>query len=1004
MYGMTAAVQGRSARDAEGRAPTVRPTRRAHRRSIPSWHAILRAVALDHRALIGRTDALAQIGDAARHTPGPNVVVVTGEAGIGKSRLLSHVIEERRRDGWRVLSGGCVEVSGEPIPYAPVAAALRTLRREIDDQDLVDDIDTMLGSGAGRPRDLAELFEHALSIVQRVLDRGPLVFALEDLHWADVGTLDMISFLLRNLDGNALLLLTYRDEEWHRSPALNRLIEQLLRSRQVTRVELARLTRDELAELSTAVIGSVGSDVDLDRLYERSQGNPFIAEELLVAGSDVDVPTALHDILLARASQIDPDAEHLVRVTAMLGRPVGHDLLAAASRLDDDRLATAVRQAVGSGLLVVDADREEYAFRHVLTQDAVRQRLLPAERRRLHGAIASALATDPEVQQSASRAAEWAAHVLASGDRAAALPALLHAGRLSAGVYSYGTAWRQFQRVVALLDAGDGDADGADPRSVLVEAAEAARWSGELTTAVELAERASLACTEDHERAAIAEREGRYLVDAGRFADAEAAFARAAELAADVDDPALHARVAVSSARLLLLTGRYHQAIKQASAALELAAVADVPGEQGRAHTALGMSQVLLGEVEQGLQHVRDGHELVHAHCDLDDRRRADSNLSYALLIAGRTHEACEVGVAGLQMMRRYGLAAAGGGALTSNTIVLLRMCGRWLEAEQLSDEAEAQGLPEGMALRIALSRTELEIARGQLERARVHLDKAHQLAGEQGSTEVVADLHLAEASIALGSDNLPAAVTAVDSALDLLSDETPRLTVRTCLLALRIEGELADRSRGARIDPAAVERIDRLYALLASTRDSNPSPEISAYAATGEGEYSRASRRPDPACWAAAAEQWTSLERPRGVAYCLFRQGEAELLLRRQAAAKSLLGRAHRIALELGADPILDAIELLAERARVPLNDVLARGIEPSGNRPQLTPRELQVLGELRAGRSNREIADTLYLSHRTVGVHVSNVLAKLNVRTRTEAVTAATELNLLDHRKESS
>ena len=999
---MTAAVRTRSARDVEGRAPAVRPVRRAGPRSIPSWHAILRAVALDHRALIGRTDALTQIGDAARRTPGPNVVVVTGEAGIGKSRLLDQVIEERRGDGWRVLSGGCVEVSGEPIPYAPIAAALRTLRREIDDATLIDDIDTMLGNGAGRPRDLAELFERALSIVQRVSDSGPLVFALEDLHWADAGTLDMISFLLRNLDGDALLLLTYRDEDWHRSPALSRLTEQLVRSRQVTRIELERLTRDELAELSTAVIGSVGTDAELDRLHERSQGNPFIAEELLVAGSDVDVPTALHDILLARASQIDPDAEHLVRVTAVLGRPVGHDLLAAASRLDDDRLAAAVRQAVGSGLLVVDADREEYAFRHVLTQDAVRQRLLPAERRRLHAAIAEALLRDPEIQQSASRAAEWAAHVLASGDRAAALPALLHAARLSAGVYSYGTAWRQYHRVVDLLDANV-DTD-ADPRAVLVEAADAARWSGELSTAVELAERASQACTENHERAAIAERMGRYLVDAGRFADAEDAFARATELAAGVDDPALHARVAVSSARLLLLTGRYHQAIAQATAALELVAVADVPGEQGRAHTALGMSQVLLGEVQEGLKHVRDGHELVHNHGDLDDRRRADSNLSYALLIAGRTREACEVGVAGLQMMRRYGLAAAGGGALTSNTIVLLRMCGRWLEAEQLSDEAEAQGLPQGMALRIALSRTELEIARGELGRAREQLDKAHQLASAQGSTEVVADLHLAEASIALGSEDLPAAVAAVDEAMRLLSDETPRLTVRTCLLALRIEGELADRSRAARTDSGAMERITRLHTLLVTTRDGNPSPEISAYACTGEGEFARATRTPDPSTWAAAAEQWAALERPRGLAYCLYRQGEAELVLRRQAAAKALLGRAHRIAMEIGAKPILDAIESLAERARVPLGDVLARAHESAGNRPQLTPRELQVLAELRAGRSNREIADKLYLSHRTVGVHVSNVLSKLNVRSRTEAVTAAAELNLLAPGRESS
>ena len=174
----------------------------------------------------------------------------------------------------------------------------------------------------------------------------------------------------------------------------------------------------------------------------------------------------------------------------------------------------------------------------------------------------------------------------------------------------------------------------------------------------------------------------------------------------------LAARIAASSARLLMQTGRYREAIPRAEAAAELAAAAGVPVEEGRAHTALGMSLVLLGEhVEDRVEHVRRRHELAVPPRVISMTAAESSNLSYALLIAGRTREACDVSVAGIQMMRRYGLAAAGGGALTSNTIVLLRMSGRWLEAERLCDEAEAAGLPDGMALRIALSRAELEIA-----------------------------------------------------------------------------------------------------------------------------------------------------------------------------------------------------------------------------------------------------------------------------------------------------
>ncbi len=962
--------------------------------------AILLAVAHDVRArpLIGRADALTTICDTGRRTPGPNVAVISGEAGIGKSRLLDHVIAAHRADGWQVLTGGCVEVSGDPIPYAPIAEAMRRLRRDVDDEVLLGQIDMLLGVGAGPLRDQADLFEHALSVVQRVSNSGPTLLALEDLHWADPGTLDLVAFLLRNLDGDPLFVLTYRSEGWQHSPGLQRLIETLVRARQAARIELARLSRDELAALAEAVLGTAAGHEVLDRLHTRSQGNPFIAEELLVAGTDDDVPASLQDVLLARASLIDSDAEHLVRLAALIGRPVAHDLLVATSGLGPERFAVAVRQAVESGLLVVDREREQYAFRHVLTQEAVRERILPAERRRLHGAVAAVLGRDPDVDKSASRAAEWAAHVLATGDRPAALAASLRAGRLAAAVYAYAAAWRQYRRVIELLGRVDGAVDGESIATVYAEAADAARWGGDLEAAVSLADRAAEAAENPADRAAVTERRGRYLVEAGRLEEAETAFAQAKQLAAEADEPALQARVAVSSARLLMQTGRHQQAIPTAREALVSASAAHAPGEQGRAHTALGMSLVLLGSVEDGLQHVRQGHELVHAYGDLDDCRRADSNLSYALLIAGHTREACDVSVAGLQTMRRYGLVAAGGGALTSNTIVLLRMSGRWAEAERLSDEAEAQGLPAGMALRIALSRSELDIARGHLDRARGYIDTARELAAQLSSAEVLADLHLAEANLALGHDDPDTAAQAVDDAETLLDDESPRLTVRTYLVGLRVEAELAERARPRR-GTAASERAERFHQRLAAVREGSASPEIRAYAATGDGEYARARREPDAANWSTAGELWAALDRPRGLAYCLLRAAEAELTVRRMASARDLLHRADVLAADLGAEPIRAAVRSLAERGRVQLDSASAGSRAMVGAATHLTARELQVLAELAAGLSNREIATKLYLSHRTVGVHVSNVLAKLGVRSRTEAATAAARLNLLSH-----
>ncbi|HEY2273662.1 MAG TPA: AAA family ATPase [Jatrophihabitantaceae bacterium] len=956
------------------------------------------------RPLIGRTEAVAAISAAATHRPGPNVVVLTGEAGIGKSRLLAEVSVDFRAQGWQVLAGGCVEVSGDPIPYAPIAEALRRRRREGTDDALGEAIDTMLGSGRGAaPRDQAELFERSLDIVDRVTTVGPALFALEDLHWADQGSLDLISFLLRNLDGDALFVLTYRSEDVHLAPGLARLTETLARSRQVTRVELARLTRDELADLATSVTGAPSSDVSLDQLFARSQGNPFIAEELLVSDGELTVPTSLHEILLARAARIDPTAEHLVRVMALIGRAVNHDLLAEASQLDDAQLMDAIDQAVHSGLLTVDAAREEYAFRHVLTQEAVRERILPAERRRLHASIAAALEHDPSVGQSASRAVEWAAHVLSSGDRPAAFVAALRAARLAAQVYAYATAWRQYSRVVDWLDTVDAAALGAQPDVVLAEAAEAARWGGDLAAAVTLVQRAAQECPDPLDAATLTERAGRYLVEAGRLDDAEGQFVAAQSAASGLDSVALNARIAASQARLLMQTGRYQDAIPAAHAAIELAAAASAPLEAGRAHTALGMSLVLLGTVADGVEHVRTGHELVHAHGDMDDRRRADSNLSYALLIAGRTREACEVSVSGLGTMRRYGIAAGGGGALTSNTIVLLRMSGRWAEAEEISDEAEAQGVTTGLALRIALSRTELEIARGDADRARGHLSSAWQLAGPQASVEVLADLHLAEANLASVIGDRAAARAAADQALALIDNDSPRLAARACVVALRIEADAADAARRARSAAADEGVAEQLRDRLLAATDGTPSPEVSAYAATGAAEYTRAARRSEPTAWATAAGEWARIERPRGHAYCLFRQAEAELAQRRMATARDVLGEAYELAGRLGARPIVQAAESLAELGRIPLASVRPQpAVEVTDGAAvaylRLTARERQVLTELAAGLSNREIADKLFLSHRTVGVHVSNLLAKLGARSRTEAAAAAAALNLLD------
>ncbi|MGI8869688.1 MAG: ATP-binding protein [Mycobacteriales bacterium] len=965
--------------------------------------------------LVGRSVELRALDAAIDQSERPMVVAISGEAGIGKTRMIECWADSVRLRGGVVLSGACINVGGEPIPFAPIAEALRAFRSDEltrAQSDIAADIDVFVG-GTGTPmRDRAEFHSRIVDLIERIsAARTPTVLLIEDLHWADQDTLDLIAFLVRNLSLGARLVVTFRSEEWDHGDGLRQLLDTFGRSRRVEQIDVPRLGSDGLSALATARLGRDLTQADLSELLARSQGNPFIAEELLAAAERGGVPVRLRDVLLARARNLEPAAEYLVRLIAVAARPISHDLLAAAADLSDDDLLSGIRQAVDCGLLAVDRGREEYAFRQVLAREAVLDRLMPGEARRLHAALGAAMGATPGTRSGAGRSAEWASHVHASGDRLAAFVAAVLAGRLSAEIYAYAEAWRLYERAVEIFDAALAEdvpdetmatlfanASLAGPAELLSDAAAAARWADALSSAVRLAQRAAAAAADPVAEAAMCERAGRYLVEIGEMAAAERSFRRATSLTEGTPDP-VAARAAASTARLMMQTGRYDEALVRGKDAIELAERAGSDLEAGRARTAVGMSMVTLGSMDEGVKTLQLGWEQVHEYGDLDDLRRADSNLCYALLMAGRTAEACDIAVHGLQTINQHGLQAAAGAALTSNTMVLLRLSGRWAEAVALYDRAVADGMPTGQALHLALSRAELESARGNVLEAHEQLDIAWALAESSPAAEILADLHLAAATLALAGGDLGAATAAIDSAL-VVSDDAPRLGIRIAVTDLQIEAARAEEERWAgHRSPAAStasaraeERVSAARSIATGTR----SPEIAAYGATAEAEYSRCLRRSDAGRWQAASEAWAALGRPRGQAYSQIRAAEAHLVARSASAAETALRAAHRAAADLGAAPLVVLAEMTALRGRVSLR-APGRPADQAGGTEGLTARELQVLTELAAGLSNRDIAERLFVSPRTVGVHVSNVLAKLGVRTRAEAAAYAVRKRLI-------
>lgn len=963
--------------------------------------------------LVGREDALAVLLESAHETRDSGLVVlINGEAGIGKTTLIEHFSLEMSNVPMQVLAGGCVQLAGDPIPYAPLAEALRRFRRIIDDKSergiqARSEMDHLFGVQLKeQAHSRGELYERVLRLLE-LLSEGTngCILVLEDLHWADQATLDLVTFLARNLPDGLLLILSYRSDELSSRPPLEALLAVIARERYVRRVDLLPFTKDELATLAKSTRGHPLSAAELDGLLTRSEGNPLIAGELLLNGDPAGETSSLDEVLLVRAGGLSRKAEEVMRLAAVIGRTVSHDDLIAAAIIDEESLSAALRETVRCGLLTVDGQREEYAFRHVLTQEAVLRRLMPGERRLMHATVAAAFQSRSETSRSASRAAECATHWYLSGNRSAALASAVSAGRLAATVYAYTDAWRQFQRALELFDkVEETQAETEVQRlEVMLDAAEAARWSGATDIALALAQETLSLTANAVEQGRISERVGQYLWDAGRQRDAQEAFEQAHQHLIGSPLTPLVAMVAASRAHLLVLSGRHDAAIPAARDAIETAIAVRAPAVEGRARITLGLCLTFGGSLTEGIALVLQGHKQVGSWGNLDDRRRADSNLSYALLMAGQTAEACSAAMAGLAMIRRYGLDAATGFALTANAIVLLRYAGRWDEAEQLIEEVVPEELPAGHAPYFHLSCAELQIARGNLDHARTHLDRTWSSLGDASAGMLSSDIQLAESELALERRELEEAKNRIRHAIHQIPDGAPaRLILLVHRMALRIEGDIAEHAQWTGQIPSADLLIERelLITRVQQARLTSPSPEVEAIAATAEAEESRSRLTSDPERWQRAAEAWEQISRPRERAYCCYRYAEAELDVRRSSTdAVDSLRRSHTIATSLGATSIRRDAEDLARRSRI---DLVPQRAEPTSQPPAakvgLTPRELEVLRALVLGHTNRDIGKQLFLSHRTVAVHVSSVLSKLGVSNRGQAAAAATRLRLLD------
>ncbi|MDA2814255.1 AAA family ATPase [Nocardiopsis sp. RSe5-2] len=983
-------------------------------------------------------------------------ILIGGEAGVGKSRLLAEFGARLgggaygRADGrtngrpdtgvragapvpGRLVVGGCFELGVDGLPFAPFVAVLRQLYR-----DLGPALAEAAGGGGELPRLLPELgpapderrnargllFQQILlALVHAAGDEG-LTVVLEDLHWADASTRDLLVFLVRSLDTAPVqLVATFRTDELHRDHPLRRLLPELERLLEVERIDLSPLTSEESARLAAALRGSELSPAEAAALHARSQGNPLFVESLAEQPGFMDspVPDRPRELLLSALRRLDDPAADVVRtaaVGAVSGGQVEHELIARVSGLPHGDLDTALRSAVDANILrVTDTG---YRFRHALLREAVHDDLLPGRHTRLHLAYAEALDAVPDVVPSYRLAAEQAHHYRAAHDLPRSLSAAWWAAVYAGEKLAYPEEQRMLERVLELWDRVPDAADrteGADRVDVLGRAAASAMESGDPMRAIELCDEGLAELPEEGgaevmgRRALLLRRraqarldcaDGRgmddllsaleiYPLDAPGYSMALSLLARGCMRRPDLDPSEISALRHLVGAqegrvtRLDLAQGALDRAVAEGDRCAEADALVTVG-------SALFNTDDFVG----GRKAMEEGAALARELGEPAIETTALAILAHYLREFGLHGEAVELLLQSIDRVRGMGLMSVSTPFAASNLAETYVETGDLDEAERWV--AEGLSLSPSPKLRVFLESEAMQsaIAKGDMERARAAAGRVPPI-GPQPQKQ----LHIVQLAIAAQVELLrregdirKAAETAVDVLQSAELEAGPGYGWQ--LLDLFAALLQASAASGEWPDP-----LPELYERVVEATGRVPlrGPVLQARQATVAARLAGVDGRPAEEVadlWAEAVERWKPLPMRPALADALVNFAEQAVAAggERRGRAAEALREAVELADACGLRPVRHRAEDLARRAGVALAE--GAGTAPPPLPKGLTRREAEVLRLLGRGMSNAGIAEELFITPKTASVHVSNILNKLDVPNRATAGARAREMGM--------
>jgi DNA-binding CsgD family transcriptional regulator/tetratricopeptide (TPR) repeat protein len=978
---------------------------------------------------VGRDDELDLLAGAFDRAAagGAELVLVTGDPGVGKSRLVAETCA--RLDGQaRTAVGGCVDIPGiedAQLPFGPFVEALRQLRREVD-AGTRQALDAWLDPGSGPDRSdhdpVHTRFADLLPVLDRLTADRPLVLVLEDLHWADRSSLALLIFLTRNLTREPVLLVATARSHSAPEHGVHATVDHLVRLPGVSALRMNPLPTDRILQIVHDSAPVPIPDEVAAGIAARAEGNPLAATELAVhrqrSGAGNGLPPTLAASVRDRIRRGSEPARTALAAAAVLGGTAGAGVLdrmlaAALPGLDAADRAGAVHEAAATGLLVATGDG--YRFRHGLDREVVYTELWPEQRQRLHAEAAAALtasapgATDGAADEpvlSPDLAARLAAHWQSAGDPAAARAASLVAARASVQLSAFPEALTHFENALAQwpVSLSTFELRGGPGHDLLMEAADTAFWASRLDRGLELLQHAVGAATTPEQAGHAWERMAWFRHESGDGAGASAAYDQALASIGDDRNSATAARVLATHAVSLMLAGRYQAATERALEALAAADASGAAAAEASARITLGFITAVTGDPESGLEQIGHGSTLAAEQGDEEQFWRAQVNVGYVLHYLGRYRDAADGVLVALEDLPVDSPVPPHAMIALGNAAEALTLTGRWPEADRLLDDGLARRPNPYETVGLIGYQARLRLLLGDRTDAARLLDQVRTRSAGLTDPDLHVDIHLLAAELALDAGDLTAAREAVDAALAALEDveeDQPQFPVLT--VAARIEAE-AGQVPGLG-DPDRVQRFRDLVGQLVGR-----TTELQAHArlegAFCQAELARVDGVDDRAAWRLATEQAELLERPYDKAYALFRLGEAEVRARRRDQAGRALADAHRIATGLGAAALAERVEQTARRVRVTLDppDAGAAPARPAGGAPAraaglgLTAREAEVLRLLLEGRTNRLIGSSLGMSEKTASVHVSRILAKLGVTTRGEAAAAAQRLRLLE------